>query len=134
MVSVSALDTAAVPAETLSACCAADWLVCVLRTITVAAFESVCEAEVLTLWLSESERLSLIETDSLPEINTLSDTDALPLTDSDADARSLVDVETLALVDAALFDKLSLGEVDFNALSLAEADLLTDSLAALLVL
>ena len=147
MVSVSALDTAAVPAETLSACCAADWLVCVLRTITVAAFESACEAEVLTLWLSEEvdsdvlslsevDILSLVETDALPEIDTLSDTDVLPLTDSDADARSLVDIETLALVDAALFDKLSLSDVDFDALSFAEveADLLSDSLVALRVL
>ena len=39
-------------------------------------------------------------------------------------------VDADALTDAAL----SLSEVDFDALSLAEADLLTDSLVALLVL
>ena len=43
-------------------------------------------------------------------------------------------VDADALTDAALFDKLSLSEVDFEALSLAEADLLSDSLVALLVL
>ena len=69
----------------------------------------------LTLWLSA------VDADALTDA-ALSLSDALFTSDADS------------LADAALFDKLSLSEVDFEALSLAETDLLTDSLVALLVL
>ena len=69
----------------------------------------------LTLWLSAVDAEALAEA-------ALSLSDALFTSDADS------------LADSTLFDKLSLSEVDFDALSLAEADLLTDSLVALLVL
>ena len=70
---------------------------------------------VLTLWLSAVDAEALAEA-------ALSLSDALFTSDADS------------LADAALFDKLSLSEVDFEALSLAETDLLIDSLVTLLVL
>ena len=69
----------------------------------------------LVLWLSA------VDADALTDA-ALSLSDALFTSDADS------------LADAALFDKLSLSEVDFEALSLAETDLLIDSLVTLLVL
>ena len=81
------------------------------------------DADSLTALLALVLWLSAVDADALTDA-ALSLSDALFTSDADS------------LADAALFDKLSLSEVDFNALSFAEveADLLSDSLVALLVL
>ena len=102
---------------------------------------SLSEVDFDALSLAEADLLSavLLLVDSLTALLALvlwlSAVDADALTDaalSLSDALFTSDADSLA--DAALFDKLSLSEVDFEALSLAETDLLIDSLVTLLVL
>ncbi len=107
---------------------------------------SLSEVDFDTLSFAEAALLSavLLLADSLATLLKLLlfDTDVLRLADlalslfaADADSLTALLSESLftsdadSLADFALFDKLSLSEVDFDALSLAEADLLSDSLA-----